>query len=478
MGLVRKQQIQVAQESSEGVEPTFTAADAVQVFDPSMSDDPDVQKRTPSGPTLSRGLSTIGRKNRQLTFTSHFRGSGDTSLPVTAPDWGKLGLACGYKTCNLRKLTLGAVVGTGFQVGELVTQSAGAIVGVVVGAFTSGGALTHRLNTSGGHLVVVPLGASVFTPAATTGSSSASTSTASAEAAYEGYAIQTTSEKLMVVQTGAWSAGTPAGLYETLAVEDVATGVVVGAVQVIVDNSGPFTNMDVTLLWGSIASGNRLRTASGSGTATISTAPVQTKTTSAAFRRNLDGRRKTLLGSRGDFTLDGEVGGPLQFAWTFSGDPGTDIDAAPVVTSGLSQITAPRLLGAICAYGKGSEIYRLPTKKVGFNNGGTVAPNLDANREGGATGSNVTDRDPSFAITVDNVKSAFDWEGARDSVTLIRTAILLGTTKGNIVGLVAPVCQVTQANEGDAEGVATLDLTLEPKGVAESGDDEIYLVQL
>jgi hypothetical protein len=37
---------------------------------------------------------------------------------------------------------------------------------------------------------------------------------------------------------------------------------------------------------------------------------------------------------------------------------------------------------------------------------------------------------------------------------------------------------VVEATESDAEGVATFDITMEPRGIAESGDDDIYLVQL
>lgn len=478
MPVRRKQQLQAKIESSEGVEPTFASSDAVQVYEPAMNDDPDVQKRTPSGPTLSRGLSTIGRRNRTLTFQTEFRGSGDTSIPITPPDWGQFVRSAGYKVSALKACTVGAVTGTGFQVGEQVTQ-AGGISGVVVGAFTSGGALTNRLTSTGGVLVVVPLGTSTFTAAATTGSSSGSTSTLSGVTDYAGYAVQTTSRKLANVLTGAWTGGTPAAVYECLNVEDATTGVVLGAVQVVADNSaGSFTDMSVTLLWGSIANGNKLRNAAGAGTATLSAAPVQTETPSIAFRRNLDGRRKSLLGSRCDFTLEAEVGQPGKFSWTFSGDPGTDIDAAPVVTSGLSTIVPPRLLGAFCCYGKGAEIYRLPTKKVALNNGGQVAPNLDANRAGGSTGSNVTDRDPNIVVTTDQLHGAFDWEAARDNGTMVRVAFLLGTTPGNICGVIAPVCQVTQVTEGDSEGIGTFDVTLEPKAIAESGDDDLYLVQL
>jgi hypothetical protein len=163
---------------------------------------------------------------------------------------------------------------------------------------------------------------------------------------------------------------------------------------------------------------------------------------------------------------------------TFRGDLGTDADAAPVVTTGLSTVRAPRLLGAFVTYGNGTETQRLPTKRIVFNNGGTVNPNLDANRDGGATGSNVTDRDPSFTVTVDNTNGGFDWEAALKAGTVIRVALLMGTATGNVVFATAPICQVTECPLGETDGISTFDVTLRPRRIQESGDDEVYIGQL
>jgi len=168
----------------------------------------------------------------------------------------------------------------------------------------------------------------------------------------------------------------------------------------------------------------------------------------------------------------------MQFTWTFSGDLGPSIDALPITTSGLSTIRPPRQLGAFLTYGLGTEIYRLPTKRVSLANGGTVSPNLDGNRAGGSTGSNVVDRLPAFSVTVDNLNGAFDWEAARANSLAIRAAFVLGTTAGNIMSIVAPICQVTEVAPSDSDGIATFDVTLEPMRVQESGDDELYISQL
>lgn len=474
MPVNRKQQVLAKIETTEGTSSSPGASDAIQVFDPALTDSVEVQDRVPAGPTLSRDFAPIGRQTRQITFRSDLRGSGDTSIPITEPEWGKLIKACGYKLSTLRKLTCAAVSsGNGFHPGEIVQQSSGAIRGVVVACIRAG-AFIQRANTTG-DLVYVAEIVGTFTAASTTGESSGSVSIMSAAAAAEGVGYQPTSEKLVNITTAAWTGSAPANEGDVLKVES-PSGTVVGAVQIINDN-GTFTDMDVTLLFGTMANGNTLRSP-GNGTTTINTGPTQTSTPSLTVRHNLDGRQRDLLGARGDFTCEGEVGQPMQFSWTFSGDLGSALDTPAVPTTGLSTIRPPRLLGAFCLYGLGAEVYRLTTKRVSLSNGGVVNPNLDANRAGGATGSNVTDRDPSFTVTVDQVHGAFDWEAARNAGTVIRVAFLLGTTAGNMMALVAPICQVTEIAQGESDGIATFDVTLRPRRILESGDDELFLVQL
>lgn len=474
MPVTRKQQILAKTETSEGTSSSPGAGDAVLIYEPQLQDSVDINPRVPSGPTLSRDFTPVGRTTRQLTFKSDFRGSGSLG---TAPDFARFLLSCGYKQSALYLVTITSTAPTlgGIMLGEIV-QDGGGARGVVVALSASAVSFVPitRLTTGSGVLVIAMI-TGTWATGAFGGESSSSLATTSAVTGYSETCYQPDSQKLMNVTTGSWTGTPPAAEGEVLAVEN-GSGVVLGHVQVIVDN-GSMTDMDVTQLHGTIANGNRLRSAGG-GTATISAAPVMTRTPSLTIAHNLDGRRRDLLGSRGTFQLDGDVGSPMQFSWSFSGDIGPAVDTPAIVTTGLSTIRPPRLFGAIAAYGLGAQIHRITTKRVGMDNAGTVNPNLDVNRAGGATGSNVTDRDPSITVTVDQVHSGFDWEAARNNGTPVRFSAILGTVQGQIVGIAAPICQVTEVAISDADGVATFDVTLKPRRVLESGDDEVFLFML
>lgn len=473
MPVNRKQQILAKVESSQGVDAAPGAPDAILVFEPALSDDVEKIDRVPAGPSLSRDFVPIGRKTRTISFKSDFRGSGDTSIPITNPDWASLLFACGFTTGSLRAVVLGAVTGVGFMLGELVTQSSGAVRGVIVGIIQNTTSVQlHRTTATSDILVVAEL-TGTFTAAATVGTGSLSTSTASAVAAYPGVAMQPTSLNTVTVTVPSWT-GTPPVVGEVLEVQFPA-GITIGSCQVVADN-GSMLSMEMSLLDGAMLATYTLKTVGGA-TATIATA-VQSKTPSLSIRHNLDGRRRSLLGARGDFGLEAEVGQPLQFSWTFSGDPGTAIDTPQVATSGLSTIKPPRFVGAIAAYGFGSTQKRLATKRVSIQFGNQVSPNLDANREGGSTGSYVTDRDPTITVTVDAVHGAFDWEALRDASTPVRCAFVLGSTAGNVVALVASYCQVYDAVLGEDNGISTIEVTLKPRRNNESGDDEVFFCQL
>jgi hypothetical protein len=474
MPITRKQQLLAQTEATEGGGPptTFSGTDAVQVYDPSISDSVDLQDRVPSGSTLSRDFVPIGRKSREITFTSDLRGSGGTG----APDFATFLPATGYKAATLTKATLGAVTGgLGFQLGEQVTQSGGTIKGVCVGVFNAAHAPILRGATATDYIIIAQNVGTFVTAAATAGSSSTSLSTLSALGAHvTGHGFQPTSEKLVNVTNAAWSGGpTSAIAGDVLRVEDIL-GNIVGAVQIITVNTTD-VDFDVTLLWGEMLDTHFL--GDGTNTADI-TAVAQTRTTSLAMLHNFDGRNRALNGARGSFSMQGEVGTPVTFTWNFSGDIGTDADAVPLVSSGLGTVRAPRLLGAKCVYGLGVNDFQLPTKSMGFDNGGVVSPNLDANSAGGSTGANVTDRDSSFTVTVDIAHSSLDWEAARDNGTVLRVGFLLGTVLGNIVSVVAPNCQVTEVSLSDSDGVGVFDVTLKPRRIAESGDDDVYICQL
>lgn len=473
MPITRKQQLLAKTEATEGGGPptAFAAADAVQVYDPSLSDSVDLQDRVPAGASLSRDFVPIGRKTREVTFTSDLRGSGSTSVP----DFDKFLPACGYKTGSTRKLTCGTVTNQGFQLGEKVTQSSGTIIGVVLGCFTSGNVPKATATAAGDYIVVVEL-TGTFTAASTTGDAGAAVSTMSAAASHStAHCYQPTSEKLVQVVNAAWSGSGPASADAGDVLQVVtAGGEIVGSVQIITVNTTD-VDFDVTLLWGEMLDTHEL--SDGTDTAAITTVEM-VRTPSIAMNHNFDGRNRALNGARGTFSLQGEVGAPITITWTFTGDVGTDADAPAVVTTGLSTVRPPRLLGAFCIYGTGADQRALQTKSVGFDNAGTVSPNLDANRSGGSTGSNITDRDSAFTVTVDMTHGTMDWEALRDAGTVVRAGFLLGTAAGNIISVVAPNCQVTEVSLGDADGVGTFDVTLKPRRIAESGDDDVFISQL
>mgnify|MGYP006899554292 CR=1 FL=1 len=473
MPITRKQQILTKRETTEGGGATFAGSDAIQVYDPSISDSVDQLDRSPAGPTLSRDFTPVGRKQRELTFTSDFRGSGTAT---TLPDWGPLLEASGYKPDNadeqIQTVTLTGDPTASFQLGEQITQSAGTISAVIVGCFNASDVPQTTAAASSDYMVVVELIGSLVTDAATVGVGSGATSsllTIADTSVHHSY-MPTSAKLIQITDSGNWSSNPVVG--DTLRIE--RAGVLVGSGQVIAVTA---TTADIVLLTGSVASGDVIKTgATTNGTLDADT--VMTRTPSLAFRHNLDGRNRVLNGARATFSLAGEVGQPMAFTWTFQGDVGTDADAAAVTTSNLGSTRAPRLLGAICAYGTGTDIRTLQTKSVSFDNGGTVAPNLDANSAGGSTGANITDRDSALSVTVDNTLGTVDWEALRDAGTAVRVGFVLGSTAGNIVSFVMPNCQVTEVSIGDSDGVSTMDLTLRPRRLAESGDDEIFLSQL
>ena len=482
MPVTRKQQVLTQTEVSvgSGAPVAYGASHAIQITDPTISDSVETTSRAPSGPTLSRDKATVGRKARQLSFTSELRGSGTVGV---APDFGQLLKACGYKASDLRDIDLSGTsggTGYGFHLGEQVYQgasyAAATAVGVVVCCLSAAGAVLENADATGERIIVALVSGDFADATNTIGKSSLYENTITSDVAYsDGFGYQVTSRVLVQVDTGAWSGTDPVDVGEILAVE--RAGKRVGAVQIISDNGSTWVDMMVTNLWGTMLNGDTLRSA-GDGTAVIGSAPVQSETTSQAFQHNLDGRNRQLVGARGDVSASGESGAAIEMAWTFDGSAGTDSDALPIVTSGLNSTTAPRLAGAICAYGQGVNTLRLQTKSVQLTAGNSVNPNADANATGGASGSNITDRELSLAVTVDISHSNFDWEAARDNAEELRLAFVLGDTRGNIICITAPKVQATEVSISDAEGIATFDVTLNPYRINESGDDELYICQV
>lgn len=479
MPLTRKQQILFKRETSEGVNASPGASDAVLVYEPSISDNVETSDRTPAGSSLSREVVPTGRKTRTISFQSDFRGSGDTTIDVDVPEWGTMLECSAYSFVQPVNLPVTSPSGNGFHLGEIVQKDSSKRA-IVIGLFNGAGTLVPRLSVAG-DVIVVPLEGTIDATGTLTGESSGHEATIGTPADYPGLAYLPTSQKLITLTSAAaWSGGPAPTAGAVVTVK--ATGVQVGLAQVVSTDS---TSHVVVLLDGTVSSGNTLHF--GAASVTLNAAPVMSKTPSATIRHNLDGRRRDLVGARGDFELSGDAGSVLVWNWTFSGDPAPSADALPVTTSGLSAIRAPRLFaadGALCSYARTTAIggeealLQLPTKSASLSAGNSVTPDLDINSAGGARGANVSDRDPTVGYTTNQVLGGFDWEAFRDDSLTVHCATVVGKTPGNICGWVVPNGQVVQANVGDSDGVATHELQIKSRRLRESGDDELVIFQL
>lgn len=459
MTITRKAQILIKRETVRGQNANPGASDAVLVYDPEVEETTETDDRVPAGPSMSRDFVPIGLQTRTVTFRADFRGSGDTSIAIDEPDWAKILTSGGFRSITFRRVPLTSLSGTGYQIGEKVSKDANNW-GVAVSSLAGNG-----------DLFVAEVEGTISSTGTLTGASSGTTGTIGTTAAAAGLAYASASDRLVTLATASWSGGTPV-------VGDVATvtrsSIVVGAVRIAVD-LGSMLSFDVEPLWGEYDNGDTLTV--GAKTCTLNAAPVPKQIQSVTARVNKGGFARDTVGGLGQFELSGEAGGTLTFAWTIVGAKGPHADLVPASTSGLSSIRPPRLMGAVVGFGVGNQLYRLPVKSITIVGGQTLAQDRDANATSGSIGAELTDRDPEIRVTVNAAGTSFDWLSILANSTTVRFAMQLGSTAGNIVGCVAPVCQVVSVTDADSDGIATYEVTLKPRRQREQGDDEMFFWQ-
>jgi hypothetical protein len=469
--LKRKQQILSAVETVEGSAVTLGAGDAVLVYDPEApADEVDFLSRVPAGPSLSRDNTPPGLTTRTLAFTEDFRGSG---VIATAPSWGRHARGASHREQAIVRLTLtGMSSSERIQVGEIVNQTS-AVRGIALSDLTG----------VNGDIVVMPI-LGTFAAAATVTNGEGGGAVASCTAissTNEGFGYTPDSARLLQWNNGAWAPSPPAATGVVLQV--LRAGFVVGAVQLTSLGTGSVTtNVQGQMIWGGMLNADVI--SDGVNSATLSADPTQLRGLSLTLSDNLDGWQRVLAGARAGFTLGGQGGEPLVFKWAWQGRATSQAAALQLVTSGLSAVRAPRLFAAFCGVGYLGQFYRFPLKSIQFDPGHTISKRKDANAAGGLLGVSVTDREPKITIEVDAVGMAFDWLTHRNLEQNIRFGAVLGgdgsgnwagRTIANTVAIAAPNCQVREIKDGDQDGFSTLTVTLYPRRVIESGDDEYCL---
>lgn len=182
-----------------------------------------------------------------------------------------------------------------------------------------------------------------------------------------------------------------------------------------------------------------------------------------------DGLVFKAVGCVGTFSIDGEVGQPAKFHFTFHGKLSAVADESlPSIT--FQNMTPPVVLGATFTYDDWDAII----SRFSINMNNTIAPRRDVTDSTGIKGFWISDRNPEGGIDPEAVNVA-----TRDVWTKIKQVnqgafnLVIGSSAGNKVTINCPKCAKKSIAFGDREGIATFDLTF---GIyRNSGDDEITI---
>lgn len=485
MPITRKHQIAAKLETAEGTDiwggspPAST--DVVRVYDPQVQDSTEFDDTVPSGASLSRDYQAVGRQGRSMTFGADFVGNNtgatDTLKRNAVPPWDAFVRASSTKRVDMT-LATGTVTAGPFYPGEKVGDASWA------GSPTNWGIAA---NDGVGGLFIVPIVGDFGSATAVYGQASgASIGTATIDTteglAYLPDSLQTVAVNLTVA---GWSAATPSD-GDVLLIK--RSGEQVGSCRIVTIGDPAL----VSLVYGSIANGDELHAADGSyATAEASAAVVAVNSPSISIYSNLDGEARRLLGGRGDFTLGGETGKVLKFAFTMQGSPDDEVDELQIAGVSLSTLAAPKFAGAIFSVGYDRDAALdsptgtaahfgtcIPAKSIEFAPGNSIEDRRGQCAASGVISARVVDRDPQLTIEFEKVGvGAFDWKRIMRRGVAVRLGFVIGTAVGNRVGIVLPSCQVVEVTDGEADGLATNQVTLRPRRLREAGDDEFALIK-
>lgn len=459
MASEKLKQVLLKRQTRRGTAAAVAAADAVLCYDVEVEDLGEPQEVQFAGPSQSSDFVPMGLEQRQITFRSDFKGSGDTSAPYDEPEWGKAITACGYRRLTFADVPVTGITGTGFQPGEKVSKDA-----------NNYGVCLERV-TANGTVRVAPVKGTITSTGTLTGASSGTTATIGVAADSGQSAYAPASVSTVTVTCNAWATATPvAGMLAVV----TRSGNVVGVLRILADNGGTMVSFVAELLYGDVLSGDGLTSTAG-GTTTTTADAVLAQVIPATIRANRAGFARETLDAIGSFELAGNAGERMVFSFSFQGAKGIHADALPADTGALVQTAAPRLLGAVAGFGFASGWYQLPVAEIAFQAGGNVVQALNVNAASGSDGGEQVERAPELRVVVRQTGSIPDWLNIRSNALPVRFGVRLGTAAGNVVGMVVPNAQLVSVRDTSINGLAAMELVLRPRRQLEAGDDEVYL---
>jgi hypothetical protein len=463
MPLERRKQVAIATESVPGTAATIAGAAVIDTLEANATLSQGLIDRQPSGGTLSKGVEAVGRRSGEVTFDVDIKGSGTAG---TEPNYWKAIRSAYYANGSVVTITLAAPGLTEpLPPGDRISTSGGAAGVVLVEALAGATTIICAL-------VAGTFGTSQQVNSALKGNAVGTTASSSPQASAGGLVLRPTSfAETTVDTTGDWDNGDP-DVGEGVQIKDGET--VVG--EAIYRGEASATSKRLEMAWGILPAGGELVSISGSGaTAATLADPTNAATLPASLTAQLNraGHTWLLAGGQSTFTAQADAGQPGRFSFTVTGQVGDPFMSEQLSSGVVVPSTTPPKFGKAVATINGVP---LPVKSFQFDAGVTVSQRADANLANGEAGGQVTERAATLQVTVEQtaLETVALWNryGTGDTV---RVGIQVGTAAGNRISFVAERAQISDMTPGEAEGLATFDITFQCRAVSGTGDDEVYI---
>ena len=192
-----------------------------------------------------------------------------------------------------------------------------------------------------------------------------------------------------------------------------------------------------------------------------------------------DGLRKTCKGTRGNVTINCNVGEPAFFEFELLGAVNDIADQALVTGITYESNLPPKFQGVSLSMHNASSDVTFENFTATMNNG--LNPRRSANDSSGVLSTKISTRNPEGTINPEMVvpsTSNADWYNIQETDGTGVISWQLGSTSGNIVEFYAANTTFKTLTDGDRNAIAIVDITfgMHKASVNTSGDDEFAII--
>lgn len=448
--VVAKEELQAGSAAAslyDAANANFLVIDPTLEFNPEQFDRANINRAS-----LSPFSPLAGVVTGTCTFQLELAGTG----AATTPPFGLLLEACGMEQADTSQVTIGAItVGSelAFYNGETVTES---------GAGSETGTVVHDTYNGETTLLVRGISGAFTSGSVLTGSTSLSVATTSSITT--AFGISWTPDSIELLTLGHSAVG---GTNET---GDVIIGPTSGAIAILQadDGASPGT-VSVRVLDGIFIHAEVAVNQTQTGTITVDTATtLQSNVPAISLGVIEDGPAKALLGTRGTFSLGGNIGEAMLFSFEFLGLKNAVTDEGTVTGVTYTTQVPPVMLGVTfdiwdddrAIAGTPTGTYSPRFSSLSFDYANTMGIGRDAGESTGVYGSaHITSRNTSGNMSIDVApEGAFAFIEAVSAGTPTHMKLQVGSTVGNKFIVSCPSAVFTGEGGGDTEGIATRDL--------------------